>query len=281
MTPRDRKHGRDAARRRAAQAAARQVARQRTRRLQLGVGGAVALVVVLAVALATFAGGSDDTDDVDTESTSSSSPSTTVDAFGVISDDPEGSTSPAFEYGKGECPPAEKPATPKRTFTAAPKRCLDDDVDYQAKVETNQGTFVIDLLEHRAPGTVNNFVVLAKWGFFDGLTFHRVVKDFVNQAGDPEGTGSGGPGYAIADELPAAVSSYSKWAVAMANSGPGTNGSQWFTCIDCSKLPTPGYSLFGQVTDGTDVVQKINDLAQADDTPSTPVVISSITILEA
>jgi cyclophilin family peptidyl-prolyl cis-trans isomerase len=148
-------------------------------------------------------------------------------------------------------------------------------------VKTSEGTFTVKLLAKRSPGTVNNFVVLARWGFFDGLTFHRVVPGFVIQGGDPKGDGSGGPGYEIADELPGAVSSYRTWAVAMANSGPNTNGSQFFVCTDCSNLPTPGYSLFGQVIDGTEAVQAIEALGTGDGPPSKTVTIEKVTIQEA
>jgi cyclophilin family peptidyl-prolyl cis-trans isomerase len=104
-----------------------------------------------------------------------------------------------------------------------------------------------------------------------------VVKGFMNQGGDKLGTGTGNPGYAIADELPTAP--YTAGAVAMANSGPNTNGSQFFTCIDCASLPL-SYSLFGQVTAGMDVVTKINDLGVSDGPPSKQVTITSVTITE-
>jgi cyclophilin family peptidyl-prolyl cis-trans isomerase len=154
-------------------------------------------------------------------------------------------------------------------------------VDYRAVVQTSEGSFTMDLLEKDAPGTVNNFVVLARYGFFDGLTFHRVVPGFVIQGGDPNGDGSGGPGYSIADELPVAVTSYKRGAVAMANSGPNSNGSQFFVCTDCAGLPNPGYSLFGQVIDGMDVVQGIEALATGDGPPSKTVTIEKVTIQEA
>lgn len=266
MPSRDRKHGREAARRRAAQSAAREQRRRRQRRLRIVVIGAIGVVVVLAILLPKAMDRGSSTTALSADSSTSSSTSV--------------SGRPHFVYGKGPCPPTTKPAAPKRMFTGAPRSCLEHGVDYAAKVETSEGSFTIDLLERRAPGTVNNFVALARWGYYDGLTFHRVVKDFVNQTGDPKGDGTGGPGYAIADETPPSVSSYTKGSVAMANSGPDTNGSQWFTCIDCSKLPAPGYSLFGQVVDGTEVVQKINALSTGDGPPSTTVTITSITILE-
>jgi cyclophilin family peptidyl-prolyl cis-trans isomerase len=188
----------------------------------------------------------------------------------------------AFTYGSGACPPSEKPATVPESFSDAPRDCTDDSVDYGAVVETSEGSFTIDLLEGAAPGTVNSFVVLARWGWFDGVQFHRVVPGFVNQTGDRTGNppGTGGPGYLIADELPDSLDEYVPGAVAMANSGPDTNGSQWFTCVDCSVLPSPNYSLFGQVVDGMDVVQAINALGQGDGPPSKEVTITSVTITE-
>lgn len=193
------------------------------------------------------------------------------------------SGSEGFPYGQGECPPEEKPSQRPTSFGDAPRRCIEDEVDYSAEVVTSEGAFVIDLLEDEAPGTVNNFVVLARSGWYDGDDFHRVVAGFVNQAGDPVGDppGTGGPGYTFPDELPATVGDYVEGAVAMANSGPATNGSQWFVCVDCSGLPGPDYSLFGQVTEGMDVVLRINELGQPDQSPSRPVAITSIEIREA
>ena len=283
MSPQVRKHGREASRRRAAQRAAREEARRRQRRMRLVIGGVVAIGIVLAVALATIPGDGEDDSTADQPTTTAPATSNESEDDGEeIADDASATVSPPFEFGTGECAPDTKPATPPSTFAAAPKRCLRDDVEYKAVVGTNKGSFTIDLFEERAPGTVNNFIQLAKWGWFDGNSFHRVVPGFVNQTGDPVGDppGTGGPGYSIADELPPDVASYEKWAVAMANSGPNTNGSQWFTCVDCSRLPTAGYSLFGQVSDGTEVVQAINDLGAGDGPPSEPVTIVAVEIVE-
>ena len=120
-----------------------------------------------------------------------------------------------------------------------------------------------------APTTVNHFVVNARNGFYDGLTFHRVVPDFVIQGGDPEGSGRGGPGYKFADEP--VRGEYTLGAVAMANAGPDTNGSQFFICIDdCTRKLQPLYNLFGHVTSGIEVAQaitvgdKMNSVSVAD-----------------
>jgi cyclophilin family peptidyl-prolyl cis-trans isomerase len=124
---------------------------------------------------------------------------------------------------------------------------------YQATITTDRGDIVIDLDAQHAPATVNNFVFLARDGFYDGLTFHRVVDDFVIQGGCPEGSGRGGPGYRFQDEP--VVGEYEAGAVAMANSGPNTNGSQFFICtVDGRRKLAKSYNLFGKVTSGMDVV---------------------------
>ena len=282
MSPQDRRHGREAARRRAAQAAAREEALRRKRRMRSIVGGIVAVVVVLAIVLALVPRDTTSSDSSSTTSTTVQS-TTTVGpiAPGPIADDPSDTSTAAFTYGTGACPPATKPATPVRAFTAAPQQCAKDGADYKATFDTSEGSFTVDLLQKRAPGTVNNFVVLARYGFFDGLTFHRVIPGTLIQGGDPNGDSSGGPGYTIPDELPTSLQSYKPFAVAMANTGqPDSGGSQFFVCSDCSFLPGPGYSLFGQVVDGTDVISKIEALGTGDGPPSKTVTIKSVTILE-
>ena len=123
---------------------------------------------------------------------------------------------------------------------------------YRATITTDSGPIVMDLDPKLAPNTVNNFVGLARDGYYDGLTFHRVVPEFVIQGGCPEGSGRGGPGYKFADEP--VKSKYTLGAVAMANSGPDTNGSQFFICIDdCTRKLDKAYNLFGYVTEGMDV----------------------------
>ena len=138
----------------------------------------------------------------------------------------------------------------------APSMQIDTDTIYQVVIATNRGEITMELDPKLAPVTVNNFVVQARAGFYDGLTFHRVVPEFVIQGGDPEGTGRGGPGYRFADEP--VRGDYTVGAVAMANAGPDTNGSQFFICIDdCRQKLTPNYNLFGYVIDGLDVAQAV------------------------
>jgi cyclophilin family peptidyl-prolyl cis-trans isomerase len=149
-------------------------------------------------------------------------------------------------------------------------------------VTTSEGAFTIDLLEDTAPGTVNNFVVLARYGYYDGDDFHRIIPGFVVQGGDPVGdpAGTGDPGYEIGDEVPAGVEAYTEGSVAMANSGPNTNGSQFFVYVGPNPLPGPLYSLFGQVTEGLDVVKAIEALGSAGGDPQQPVSIESVEVLE-
>lgn len=125
----------------------------------------------------------------------------------------------------------------------------------KAVIKTNKGVIEFELYADKAPKTVSNFVYLAEKGFYDGLTFHRVVAGFVIQGGDPAGTGSGGPGYQFEDEK--VQGDYKAGTVAMANSGANTNGSQFFICIEDQPTLPRQYNLFGQVISGMDVVKQI------------------------
>jgi cyclophilin family peptidyl-prolyl cis-trans isomerase len=138
-------------------------------------------------------------------------------------------------------------------MASPPDMNIDTDMIYGVTIATDRGTIVMDLDPQVAPNTVNNFVNLANDDFYTGLTFHRVVPGFVIQGGCPLGTGTGDAGYKFADEP--VQGEYTVGAVAMANAGPDTNGSQWFICIDdCTQLP-PSYNLFGRVTEGLEVAQ--------------------------
>jgi cyclophilin family peptidyl-prolyl cis-trans isomerase len=145
-----------------------------------------------------------------------------------------------------------------------PDAQIDADKLYRTSITTNRGTIVMDLDPQLAPATVNNFVGLAKQGYYDGLTFHRVVPDFVIQGGCPQGDGRGGPGYKFADEP--VKGEYTLGAVAMANSGADTNGSQFFICIDdCRRKLDKAYNLFGYVVEGMDVAlaTQVGDVMQS------------------
>jgi cyclophilin family peptidyl-prolyl cis-trans isomerase len=167
-------------------------------------------------------------------------------------------------------------------FTSAPPMCIDPKKSYTATIQTDVGTITAKLDPVAAPKTTNNFVFLAGYHFFDGIIFHRVVPQFVIQGGDPTGTGSGGPGYQFADELPKA-GAYKIGSLAMANSGVNTNGSQFFIITGQQGVSLPAnYSLFGQVSAGGDVMTKINADGAAD--PNPPKVIHrmiKVTITEA
>jgi cyclophilin family peptidyl-prolyl cis-trans isomerase len=184
--------------------------------------------------------------------------------------------------------PSTQPSQPAkpRTYSSAPAMQIDKKKKYIAAVETSQGSFKIELFASESPVTVNNFVFLSKEGFYNGVIFHRIIKTFMVQTGDPQGTGMGGPGYRFADELPP-KHPYSPGMVAMANSGSNTNGSQFFICtVDDSKALQPLYTQFGQISEGMDVVQKIASVPVGPSAsgemskPKDPPVIKSITITE-
>jgi cyclophilin family peptidyl-prolyl cis-trans isomerase len=140
--------------------------------------------------------------------------------------------------------------------TPPPDWQIDDTKMYRVTIDTARGAIVMELDPQLAPTTVNHFVGLVRQGYYDGLTFHRVVPEFVIQGGCPEGTGRGGPDYRFADEP--VRGDYTLGAVAMANAGPDTNGSQFFVCIDdCSSKLAKSYNLFGHVTEGIDVAQGV------------------------
>ena len=141
-------------------------------------------------------------------------------------------------------------------MASPPKMNIDEQVIYRVTLETNKGSIVMDLDPKLAPNSVNNFVNLARDGYYTGLTFHRVVPDFVVQGGCPEGTGTGGPGYRF-DDAPV-TGDYTLGAVAMATAGPNTNGSQFFICIDdCRSKLAPAYNLFGHVSSGMETALNI------------------------
>jgi len=168
----------------------------------------------------------------------------------------------------------------RQRFSASPPMVIDPARRYTATIETSKGTIVAELDAAGAPVTVNNFVFLARWHYFDGIVFHRIIPGFVIQGGDPEGTGRGGPGYRFADELPK-PGRYQIGSLAMANAGPNTNGSQFFVISgsDGVRLP-PQYSLFGSVVGGGEVVTAIDAVGSPSGAPKERVVIESVTIAE-
>ena len=142
---------------------------------------------------------------------------------------------------------------------APPSGALDTSKTYTARFKTERGDIVVELYADRAPRTVENFINLARAGFYDGTTFHRVIGGFMAQGGDPTGTGTGGPGYQFADEFHPSLRHDSPGILSMANAGPGTNGSQFFITYG----PTPHldnkHSVFGKVTEGLDVLRSIRE----------------------
>ena len=163
-------------------------------------------------------------------------------------------------------------------YPAPPQMAIDPQHHYSAKIETSAGTLDAELFATDAPMTVNNFVFLAREGFYDGVIFHRVIKGFMIQGGDPTGTGSGGPGYKFRDEP--VSRRYERGILAMANAGPNTNGSQFFIMHADYNLP-PNYTIFGRLTSGEDVLDKIASAPTGGaDRPLDPVAIRQVEISE-
>jgi len=190
--------------------------------------------------------------------------------------DDESSTTAA---SSGGCKRVEAPKPKKVSFDAA-KNTVKPGEDAHAVVETSCGAFEIALDTERAPKTANSFAFLSEEGFYDGLTFHRVVPGFVIQGGDPLGTGTGGPGYSV-DEKPPANLAYTKGIVAMAKSSaepPGRSGSQFFVVLAPDVGLPPEYALVGKVDKGMDVVERIGKLGTQEEKPKQTVLIEKISI---
>ena len=134
---------------------------------------------------------------------------------------------------------------------------IDESKSYAATIQTNRGDIVLDLHADKAPRTVNNFVALARDGFYDGVTFHRVIADFMIQGGDPTGSGSGGPGYRFGDEFHPELLHDGPGVLSMANAGPNTNGSQFFITHGATNWLDNKHAVFGRVRSGQDVVDAI------------------------
>lgn len=255
----------------------KQIQRQKVIRRGTRIALLVGVVVAIVAAISLWP----ESDDAQTQETTESS----------VAETPETTVAPApagpFEYGQGECAPTDGSGDQVQKFTAAPKLCIDPAKTYTALVSTNKGDLTIVLDSAYAPGTVNNFVNLVRSKYFDGTVCHRAIPSFVVQCGDPTATGSGGPGYAIADELPAA-GEYKLGSLAMANSGPNTNGSQFFIISGEQGMTLPpNYSLFGQVINGLDTTLPALDKAgNADPSsngvpPTEEIRIISVTVSES
>lgn len=171
-----------------------------------------------------------------------------------------------------------------KQYAAPPLMTIDPEESYTATINTSQGSLTIELFASEAPVTVNNFVFLAREGFYDGVPFHRVMEDFMIQTGDPSGDGTGGPGYRFDDEP--VNRGYTRGIVAMANAGPNTNGSQFFIVHGTDVGLRPNYTIFGEVTRGMETVDAIantpvqpNALGELS-SPVSPLTIESIEITE-
>jgi peptidyl-prolyl cis-trans isomerase B (cyclophilin B) len=189
------------------------------------------------------------------------------------------SDSTATTAGAAGCEQVEAPK-PKQVSLKAPKQALKKGEEVTAVVQTSCGTFDIALDTERAPKTANSFAYLSEEGFYDDLTFHRIVPEFVIQGGDPLGTGTGGPGYKVVEKPPANLA-YTKGTVAMAKSSaepPGTSGSQFYVVTGADAGLPPEYALVGKVSEGLDVVERIGKLGTPSEKPKQTVLIEKITI---
>ena len=262
--------------------------RQKTTKTTVRIVGAIVIILALFFGIA-FLTNDDSTDNASPVTTTVDAyASTTVATGDATTTVPSDTAAPAdFVYGTTECPPVEGAATQTQDFSDSFALCIDPTKTYTAVVKTNMGTYSAVLDAAKAPGTVNNFVSLARNKYFDGTTCHRAIPGFMSQCGDPTATGSGGPGYKFADEWPAAGEDTSG-SLAMANSGANTNGSQFFVISgDQGVSLPPNYTLFGQVTEGLDTTVVALDAAGNDDPssngvpPLTEITIESITITES
>lgn len=180
-----------------------------------------------------------------------------------------------------ECPAADGSSERRTSFDGPPPMCIDPTKRYSAEMVTTKGTIVFALDAIGAPQTVNNFVFLSRYHYYDGVRFHRIIPGFVVQGGDPTGSGAGGPGYRFADELPA-PGRYELGSLAMANAGPDTNGSQFFIISGASGVQLPPlYALFGKAVKGLDVVAELEAAGSSSGAVREPVAITSVTITES
>lgn len=275
---------------------AKQSQRKQTKKRTLQIVGGIAALLALFFILAFVVGGDDDGDDaeVDTSVTFTAPPETDPSASTATpatTEAPPETVPGRTISGETPCPADDGSEERAVLFAQAPPMCIDPAKSYSAEITTNHGAFTVELDAAAAPNTVNNFVVLARYHYFDNTVCHRAMPGFVVQCGDPSGTGTGGaegfPGYQFDDELPA-DGEYQVGSVAMANAGANTNGSQFFviTGVGGVGLP-PNYSLFGQVSEGLDTtVTALDALGNPDQAANgVPtlglIVIESVTITEA
>jgi cyclophilin family peptidyl-prolyl cis-trans isomerase len=253
-------------RQRLEQAQAEQRRAERRRRLVIIGGVALVVLVVAGMATAYALEGSGSNDQSGAGATTTTRPVTPSD------------------FGTTPCPNPDGSSPRTTHFHSAPKLCIDRTGTFTAQFQTSEGSFSVTLDSAAAPVTVNNFVVLALYHYYDGTTFHRVIPGYIVQGGDANGhpPGTGDPGYTIADEFPSSVSDFQVGSIAMANTGqPHSGGSQFFIWLGPNQLPSPAYSLFGTVTSGLAVVKKIEALGSPSGTPTTTVTLQKVTVGEA
>ncbi len=193
--------------------------------------------------------------------------------------DSDSSATTDAKASAGGCKQVEAPE-PKNVSLPKPKQTVKAGEELTAVVQTSCGTFEIELDTKQAPITTNSFAYLAEEGFYDDLTFHRIVPEFVIQGGDPLGDGTGGPGYKVVEKPPANLA-YTKGVVAMAKSSaepPGTSGSQFYVVTGADAGLPPEYALVGKVSEGLDVVERIGKLGTPEEKPKQTVLIEKITI---
>ena len=250
--------------------AQRRAAERRKKRRQKIVAGSVAGLIALGgagIAAMAFFGGDEPSQDASPAAAPSASASP--------------SAAPGAEGGVA-CGAEEPKAAgeEKQMYDAPPEMQIDENKQYTAVMQTSCGTVELELLAKDAPMTVNNFVFLAREGFYDGLKFHRIIPGFMAQGGDPQGTGSGGPGYQFEDEIVEELTFTEPGLLAMANAGPGTNGSQFFITVAPTEHLNGLHTIFGKVTKGMDVVTEIEGFGDPSGTPTQTVYIEKVTIQE-
>jgi cyclophilin family peptidyl-prolyl cis-trans isomerase len=259
--------------------------RRRRQKLFLGGFGAALVIIVVVVIVTVLVPGGAKKAKVATSGSSSSTAGSSTSAAATTSTAPPVSVPLLNAPAKVGCPALNGSSPHYTHFSSAPPMCINPAKTYTATMKTDVGTIKIDLTAAKDPTTVNNFVFLAGYHFYNGTAFHRVVSGFVDQGGDPTGTGSGGPGYSFNGGAPKSSSVYTAGALAMANSGsPSSDGSQFFIVVgQGGKQLSPNYSYFGQVVSGMSVVNKINADGSAGSagTPKVLHKVLSVTISES
>lgn len=253
---------------------------QRKQRLITVVGVVLAASLLLGVAALLVQ---------DSSSTSADGSPTTTTPGETTTTTAEGATLPAPPEGvtltePTPCPPADGSQKRVQQFAGPPPTCIDPTATYTAEVTTNKGSFTLQLDPAAAPVASNNFVVLSRYRFYDGVPFHRIVPGFVIQGGDGDGEpwGNNDLGYSFGDELPSGPEAYTDYSLAMANAGPATNGSQFFVVLPGGgqQLNPANYTRFGEVIAGREVIDLIGSLGNASQEPTEPVVIESVRITQ-